>query len=238
MAEKAWELFQKIEELGGMYNAIQAGFPQELIGKTAEKRTENIKLKKDVFVGTNIFPNLQEKKLIKRENSNSPKPNVQNTFKNKSFELEQSLKKFSELQSFENALIAINNGASIDDLDKSMYLLKSGKPTVRPLQIHRGAEPFECLREKSEEYKNRTGDPLSVFAANIGPISSYKQRVDFVTDFFEVGGFHVIPNSGFSTIEEIVETYKLTKSKIVVICSTDDHYAEYIPSLVREISKD
>ncbi|WP_088040677.1 methylmalonyl-CoA mutase family protein [Bacillus sp. EAC] len=237
LAEKVWELFQKIEELGGMYNAIQAGFPQELIGITAEKRAENIKLKKDVFVGTNIFPNLQEKKLIKRENSNCSKPNVQNSSNHKSYELEQSLKNFSEIQSFENALIAINNGASIDDLDKSMYLLKTGKPTVRPLRIHRGAEPFEYLREKSEEYKNRTGNSLTVFAANIGPISSYKQRVDFVTDFFEVGGFQVIQNSGFSTIEEIVETYKLSKSKIVVICSTDDHYAEYIPALVREIQK-
>ncbi|MCK5075128.1 MAG: acyl-CoA mutase large subunit family protein, partial [Calditrichia bacterium] len=65
-ANKAWELFQTIEEKGGMYNSLQSGYIVQEIEKIADKRKANLAKRKDKFVGVNIYPNLTEKPVEKR----------------------------------------------------------------------------------------------------------------------------------------------------------------------------
>ena len=48
-----------MEEMGGMYSALQAGFPQETVVRTTEEKTENIKRRKDRFVGATIYPEME-----------------------------------------------------------------------------------------------------------------------------------------------------------------------------------
>lgn len=61
IARKAWRLFQEIEKRGGMFKALQEGFPQRLLAETAAKREKGIATRKDAFVGTNKYPNLLER---------------------------------------------------------------------------------------------------------------------------------------------------------------------------------
>lgn len=61
VARKAWQLFQEIEKRGGMFKALQEGFPQKQLAETAARRAKGIATRKDAFVGTNKYPNLQEK---------------------------------------------------------------------------------------------------------------------------------------------------------------------------------
>ena len=63
VARKAWNLFQDIEAKGGMSRALREGFPQAQVAQTAAKRKANIARRKDIFVGTNMYPNLDEKPL-------------------------------------------------------------------------------------------------------------------------------------------------------------------------------
>lgn len=241
LAEKAWELFQRIEETGGMYKALQAGFPQEIVAKTAEERTGNIKRRKDKFVGTNIYPNLNEIPEVHNEKDQIQGQVSAGVDQLKShvhfLSVQEALQDFTENHSIENAIKAASAGASLNDLVKAMRLPESMIPSVRTVRIHRGAEPFESLRENSEKYKKRTGQRPQVFVANVGPVSKYKHRADFVTDFFEVGGFNVIQHEGFDTIAEAVQAFRFSKASIVVICSNDETYPELVPSLTRSIKQ-
>ncbi|MDQ1002155.1 methylmalonyl-CoA mutase [Neobacillus niacini] len=63
VAKKAWELFQQTEEKGSMSQAIINGFPQEVVQRTAVKRARNIEQRNDIFVGTNMYVNKDEKGL-------------------------------------------------------------------------------------------------------------------------------------------------------------------------------
>ncbi|WP_088014043.1 methylmalonyl-CoA mutase family protein [Gottfriedia acidiceleris] len=230
LAEKAWELFQKIEEKGGMVKAIQEGFPQALVRQVAKEKSSNIKNRKDKFIGTNIYPNLNETELEKKElDQKEVEVNKEN--------FEGSSKQFV-LQSgcsIEDTIDAANNGASIMNILNAMNLEDSELPRVNQLNIHRGAQPYESLRQNSQSYKNSTGEYPTVFVANFGQVAAYKPRTDFVTDFFEVGGFKVLQNKGFASIDEIIDSYKKSESTIVVICSADDQYIEVVPSITNQI---
>lgn len=56
LAKKAWEIFQEIEGRGGIVAALQAGYVQEIIGKTREARGKAIATGKQVLTGVSAFP--------------------------------------------------------------------------------------------------------------------------------------------------------------------------------------
>jgi methylmalonyl-CoA mutase len=60
LAGKAWELFQNIEEHGGMAQALAKGTIQAMLAETAEKRARDFSLGKEELTGVSSFPNLGE----------------------------------------------------------------------------------------------------------------------------------------------------------------------------------
>ncbi|MCM3113718.1 acyl-CoA mutase large subunit family protein [Neobacillus sp. MER 74] len=250
LAEKAWELFQKVEELGGMYSALQEGFPQKIVARTADEKTENIKRRTQKFVGVNIYPKLSEPSIGSRVS------NEQNKFQNQTSALDQvdsyddhqnslvnslfvkeAIQDFISNHAIENAIIAAKTGASIEDLVAAIKLPVFITPSIQTLHIHRAAEPFEELRRNSDAYKKRTGGLPKVFVTNIGVLPNDKHRIDFITDFFEIGGFTVIQHEGLPTITEAVTAYRFSQANIVVICTREDHYSEAVSSLARNIRR-
>lgn len=61
IAQYAWNLFKEIEAMGGFAAAVKKGFLQSEIGKVAQKRDMDIANRKVTILGTNQYPNLQEK---------------------------------------------------------------------------------------------------------------------------------------------------------------------------------
>ena len=57
----AWELFLKVEEMGGMVECIKSGFVQQEVGKSRARKESDIAQRRMVMLGTNQYPNLQEK---------------------------------------------------------------------------------------------------------------------------------------------------------------------------------
>ena len=56
IAEKAWELIQEVEELGGMTKAIEAGVPKMRIEEAAAKKQARIDSNQDKIIGVNWYP--------------------------------------------------------------------------------------------------------------------------------------------------------------------------------------
>lgn len=62
LIEKAWELFLAVDEKGGFINAFMSGFIQKSIEDIINTRNKDIATRKEIILGTNQFPNFNEKK--------------------------------------------------------------------------------------------------------------------------------------------------------------------------------
>ena len=96
-------------------------------------------------------------------------------------------------------------------------------PAVELLSGRRLAEDFEKLRLSVEERAKRP----KAFMLTIGNLAMRQARAQFSGNFFGVAGYEIIDNLGFATVDEGVETAVKAGADIVVICSSDEEYAEY-----------
>ena len=96
------------------------------------------------------------------------------------------------------------------------------EPAFKAIESTRLAADFEDLRIHTEETKVPTA-----FMLTIGNLAMRQARAQFSCNFLACAGYKVIDNLGFKTVEEGVDAALEAKADIVVICSSDDEYAEY-----------
>ncbi len=176
--KEAWDIFLEIDEKGGFLKSFIAGDIQAQIKAMAQKRDMNIAQRREIMLGTNQFPNFNEK---------------------------------------------------LEDIDTDVlkpFTLDAENKVAEPLTIYRGAQAFESMRYKTDLLAKRP----KVFMLTIGNLAMRKARAQFACNFFACAGFEVVDNNGFATVEEGVEAAKSANADIVVICSSDDEYAEFAPS--------
>lgn len=246
IAEKAWELFQEVEGMGGLFQSLVAKFPQEKIEVIAQKRADGFAKRKDVILGTNMYPNLLETPLETKafdytafENQRSAELLAYcNDLDTQEYEL--CMKKLSGVHSGMTAVVdlaiqAFLSGATVGDVTQVLRPQSDEKTLVMPLMSHRADEQYRKLRQCTDAYKVRTGKNLEIFLVNMGPIPQHKARADFVTGFLEVGAFQMLKNNGFKTVEEGIEATIESGAPVAVICSTDATYPELVPALAQGI---
>ncbi len=92
-------------------------------------------------------------------------------------------------------------------------------------KIHssRLAADFENLRISVENSKKV---PVA-FMLTIGNLAMRQARAQFSCNFLACAGYKVVDNLGFKTVEEGVDAALKAGADIVVLCSSDDEYAEY-----------
>ncbi|WP_303913424.1 methylmalonyl-CoA mutase small subunit [Bacteroides mediterraneensis] len=91
------------------------------------------------------------------------------------------------------------------------------------LQTARAASEFEALRLETET----SGKRPKAFMLTIGNLAMRQARAQFSCNFLACAGYQVIDNLGFASIEEGIEAAMKAQADIVVLCSSDDEYAEY-----------
>ena len=177
LAGQAWKLFLAVEEEGGFLAAAKAGTVQNAINETNQTRHANAGKRKEFLLGTNQFPNFNEK-------SEGKQP------------LETTCQHCCEGEA------------------------ESGIPALKPSRL---ASEFETLRLTTEK---ATKVPVA-FMLTIGNLAMRQARAQFSCNFLAAAGYKVIDNLGFPTVEEGVDKALEAGADIVVICSSDDEYAEY-----------
>jgi methylmalonyl-CoA mutase len=105
---------------------------------------------------------------------------------------------------------------------------------VETLKPYRAAQAFEALRYTTDVYSKTNKRPV-VFMLTIGNLAMRKARSQFSCNFFAVAGFTVIDNNGFDNVEEGVAAAKAAGADIVVLCSSDEEYAELAPAAAKLI---
>lgn len=109
--------------------------------------------------------------------------------------------------------------------EKAFTDAESGN-TVEPIQLFRGAEEFEALRLATE----KAGKRPKVFMLTYGNLAMRLARSQFSGNFFGCAGYEIIDNLGFNTIQEGVDAAKKAEADVVVLCSSDEEYAEAAPA--------
>ena len=96
-------------------------------------------------------------------------------------------------------------------------------PSIPVLNKQRMSSEFETLRLQTETASKQ---PVA-FMLTIGNLAMRQARAQFSCNFLASAGYKVIDNLGFKTVEEGVDAALAAGADIVVICSSDDEYAEY-----------
>jgi methylmalonyl-CoA mutase len=116
--------------------------------------------------------------------------------------------------------------APVSVLDVPPPVLPPGSAwPFEPLPCIRLAEPFEQLRELSDQMLARTGARPKVFVANLGTPADFAARAIFAKNFFAAGGVETAGNDGFASREEMIAAFKASGAKLACLCSSDEVYA-------------
>ena len=107
-----------------------------------------------------------------------------------------------------------------------------GEATIPALDFSRGASEFEALRMATE----KSGKTPKVFMLTIGNLAMRLARSQFSANFFGCAGYKIIDNLGFDTVEAGVEAAVKAGAEIVVLCSSDDEYAEFAPAAYKALA--
>ncbi|MCX6868073.1 MAG: methylmalonyl-CoA mutase subunit beta, partial [Verrucomicrobia bacterium] len=63
IAVRSWEIFQGIEQQGGMLACLESGSVQQTVEAVRKAKFHSIRRRKDKIVGTNIYPDIKSRKL-------------------------------------------------------------------------------------------------------------------------------------------------------------------------------
>ena len=92
---------------------------------------------------------------------------------------------------------------------------------------YRGAMAFEQMRL----HVDRSGKEPKAFMLTCGSLAMARARAQFSCNFFACAGIRVIDNTVFKSLEDGVKAALESKAEIVVVCSSDDDYAEVAPKI-------
>ena len=92
---------------------------------------------------------------------------------------------------------------------------------------YRGAMAFEAMRFGVD----KSGKELKAFMLTCGNLAMARARAQFSCNFFACAGIRVQDNNFFKSVEEGVEAALASEAQIVVVCASDDDYAEVAPKV-------
>ncbi len=131
------------------------------------------------------------------------------------------------INKFPNTNEKLNTDADPDHIKTPV--IDPTEADAHPLIPYRGAEGFEFLRIATERAKKRP----RVFLLTIGNLAMRKGRADFAANFFGCAGYEIINNKGFGTVSEGMAVAEKERADIIVLCSSDEEYAEFGPEAAK-----
>lgn len=250
IAAKVWNLLQETESSGGLLKALRQGLPQEAVQEVLVKRFGQLAKRSDRAVGINMYANAQEKLLeVAAIDTDGIRDKHTRQVTEYCRDIDQvycveKLQIVTDSMSKEPgelvaaALEAFLAGATLGQVTEAGRQDEFPEAEIKRIGKHRFTEQFEALRQKTDDYKAKTGNNLKIFLANMGPIPQHKARADFSTGFVEVGGFEVLKNDGFPDVDSAAAAALASGAQVTVICSTDDTYPELVPPLAKKLKSE
>lgn len=175
IAEKAWELIQEVEELGGMTKAIEAGIPKLRIEEAAAIKQARIDSGQDIIVGVNKYRRDKEDPIVTLEVDNQ-------TVRRQQIE---RLEKIKAERNSEKASTALENLTEA---------ARSGEQNLLALAVEAARERAtlgeisDALEKVFGRYKAKIQSFSGVYSKEIKDDSSFKKARKMADQFAEQEG--------------------------------------------------
>lgn len=170
--------------------------------------------------------------FIKEFEAGTVKQDIEETAK----KLEESIAKrkinFIGTNQFPNA-----EEEMLDELKKEI-MFRDEQANSQGLPQYRGAEPFEKLRLATEKFIKDGNKKPGVYLLKIGNRGMRTARASFSSAFFGCAGYDIHDNLGFDDVNEGVKDALASGAEIIVLCSSDDDYVQYVPEVAEKIKSE
>jgi methylmalonyl-CoA mutase len=98
------------------------------------------------------------------------------------------------------------------------------------------AEPFERLRDLSDEALAQTGSRPRIFLATLGGAVAANPRVGFARALFEAGGFETIESGELSDAQAAAKAFKASGTSLACLCGPDAAYEENATAFAKALA--
>ncbi|MEH6538054.1 MAG: methylmalonyl-CoA mutase [Psychroserpens sp.] len=175
IAQKAWNLIEEVEELGGMTKAIEAGIPKLRIEEAAARKQARIDSGQDIIVGVNKYRLEEEDPISTLEVDNQTVRNGQ-------------IKRLEHIKSTRNSE-AVNA-----TLSKLTEAARSGQDNLLALAVNAARERAtlgeisDALEVEFGRYKAQIKSFSGVYSKEIKDDESFKKARELADQFAEQDG--------------------------------------------------
>jgi methylmalonyl-CoA mutase len=135
ICREAWKLFQEVESKGGFVEAFYEGFIQDAIVTTAMQRDQNIAHRKEVLLGTNLYPD-STGRMLDRVDPEIIASHIADTEEAEA----QPLNLYRAAEDFENLRMETERSGK----KPVVFLLTIGNQTMRKARAGFAANFFGC----------------------------------------------------------------------------------------------
>lgn len=175
IAQKAWELIEEVEELGGMTKAIEAGIPKLRIEEAAARKQARIDSGQDIIVGVNKY-------RLKKEDPIS------------TLEVDNQTVRISQIERLNNIKSDRNTEKVKDALSKLSEIARTGDGNLLALAVEAARERAtlgeisDALEAVFGRYKAQIKSFSGVYSKEIKDDSSFKRARELADKFAEKDG--------------------------------------------------
>ncbi|MEO7989091.1 MAG: methylmalonyl-CoA mutase [Chryseolinea sp.] len=261
LIEKAWDLIEEVEKLGGMTKAIESGIPKMRIEQAAVAKQARIDSGRDVIVGVNKYQTTEKPDFEIREVDNTAVRNEQIERLTKlkaernATEVEAALNTLTEAAQIGNARLPDGQGnlleLAIDAARKRATLGEIStalektfgryKATIQSISgVYSGEmknqSAFEEVRKLSDRFAERDGRRPRILVAKMGQDGHDRGAKVIATSFADLG-FDVDIGPLFQTPEEVAMQAAENDVHIVGASSLAGGHKTLIPELIQALKK-
>ena len=250
-AEKAWELLQQIEEMGGMSRAIEKGFPKMKIEECAAIKQARIDSGEEVIVGVNRYQTKEKIKMdiLEVDNNQVRKNQLDNLHKIKKKRdnetVKLSLKKIEEAAAnkqnlLEVAIEAARNRATLGEISDAMEKIfgrfQAINRTVSGVYSSNiSKDPyFKEAKILSDRFAQIDGRRPRILIAKMGQDGHDRGAKVIATAFADLG-FDVDIEPLFSTPSEVARHASENDVHLIGISSLAGGHKTLLPELISEL---
>jgi methylmalonyl-CoA mutase len=260
LAQKAWQLIQEVEELGGMSKAIETGLPKMRIEEAAARKQARIDSGKDTIVGVNKYKvsDKTDIELLEVDNSavrqsqitrlNLIKASRDNEAVAKALDaITRCAPQESSSQIGDNNLLALavdaaRKRATLGEISMAMEkVFGRHRATIRSISgVYAGEvsddENFRIARETADTFAQLEGRRPRIMVAKMGQDGHDRGAKVIATSFADLG-FDVDIGPLFQTPEEVARQAAENDVHIVGASSLAAGHKTLVPQLIEELKK-
>ncbi len=254
IANKAWELIQEVEELGGMTKAIETGIPKLRIEEAAARKQARIDSGQDIIVGVNKYRLKKEDPLQILDVDNQKVRRLQ-------IERLERIKSERNTQKVTEALLKLTQCAKSGDQNLLVLAIEAARERATLGEISDALEEvfgrhkaqiksfsgvyskeikkdpsFEKARELANKFAELEGRRPRIMIAKMGQDGHDRGAKVVATGYADVG-FDVDIGPLFQTPEEATQQAVENDVHIIGVSSLAAGHKTLVPKVIEELKK-